>query len=142
MVLSVKGRAMKYGGYPLPFNPCSPSYKEACPPPLHQDNPDYAIGSSNIQNTTGRFVCNLLFLYVVLFKNSTTYFVNIPFWRERAAFQRSAFGRSTASNDVVATIFIRLFLFFPVFLFFFFSLFFFSVVTFSHRRSARIKKLI
>ena len=34
-------------------------------------------------------------------------------WRERAAFQRSAFGRSTAGNDVVATIFIRLFLFFP-----------------------------
>ena len=26
-------------------------------------------------------------------------------WRERAAFQRSAFGRSTAGNDVVATIF-------------------------------------
>ena len=24
-------------------------------------------------------------------------------WRERAAFQRSAFGRSTAGNDVVAT---------------------------------------
>ena len=37
-------------------------------------------------------------------------------WRERAAFQRSAFGRSTAGNDVVATIFIRIFfLFFPVF---------------------------
>ena len=30
-------------------------------------------------------------------------------WHERAAFQRSAFGRSTAGNDVVATIFIRLF---------------------------------
>ena len=25
------------------------------------------------------------------------------FWHERAAFQRSAFGRSTAGNDVVAT---------------------------------------
>ena len=33
------------------------------------------------------------------------------FWRERAAFQRSAFGRSTAGNDVVATIFIILFFF-------------------------------
>ena len=31
------------------------------------------------------------------------------FWRERAAFQQSAFGRSTAGNDVVATIFIRIF---------------------------------
>ena len=29
-----------------------------------------------------------------------------------AAFQRSAFGRSTAGNDVVATIFIRIFFFF------------------------------
>ena len=38
------------------------------------------------------------------------------FWRERAVFQRSAFGRSTASNDVVATISICLFFFFsPVF---------------------------
>ena len=36
-------------------------------------------------------------------------------WRERAAFQRSAFGRSTAGYDVVATIFIRLFFFPPVF---------------------------
>ena len=40
-------------------------------------------------------------------------------WHERAAFQRSAFGRSTAGNDVVATIFIRIF-------FSFFSPFFFS----------------
>ena len=31
-------------------------------------------------------------------------------WRERAAFQRSVYGRSTAGNDVVATIFISLFL--------------------------------
>ena len=46
------------------------------------------------------------------------------FWHERAAFQRSAFGWSTAGNDVVATISII------------------SVATFSHRRSARIKKLI
>ena len=38
------------------------------------------------------------------------------YWRERAAFQRSAFGRSTAGNDVVATIFI--FIFFLFFLFF------------------------
>ena len=55
------------------------------------------------------------------------------YWHERAAFRRSAFGRSTAGNDVVATISIRCF---------FFSRFFFSVATFSHRRSARIKKLI
>ena len=47
-----------------------------------------------------------------------------------AAFQRSVFGRSTTGNDIVATIFI---FFFPIF---------FSVATFSHRRSARIKKLI
>ena len=67
---------------------------------------------------------------------------NKYFWHERTAFQRSAFGRSafgrsTAGNDVVATIFISLFSFF-------FSRFFFSpsVVTFSHRRSTRIKKLI
>ena len=37
------------------------------------------------------------------------------YWRERAAFQRSAFGQSTAGNDVVATIFIRLFFFFSSF---------------------------
>ena len=39
------------------------------------------------------------------------------YWRERAAFQRSAFERSTAGNYVVATIFIRLFFssFFSVF---------------------------
>ena len=62
-------------------------------------------------------------------------------WHERAAFQRSVFGRLTAGNDVVATIFIRLFFFlsfFPVF----FLFFFFSVATFSHKRSARIKELI
>ena len=41
-------------------------------------------------------------------------------WRQRAAFQRSAFGRSTAGNDVVATIFIRLFFFFFLFSRFFF----------------------
>ena len=47
-------------------------------------------------------------------------------WRERAAFQRSAFGRSTAGNDVVATIFICLFSFFFIYFFFpFFSPFFF-----------------
>ena len=33
------------------------------------------------------------------------------FWHERAAFQRSAFERSTAGNDVVATMIISLFLF-------------------------------
>ena len=37
------------------------------------------------------------------------------YWRERAAFQRSAFGRSTAGNHVVATIFISLLLFSPCF---------------------------
>ena len=36
-------------------------------------------------------------------------------WHKRAAFQQSAFGRSTAGNDVVATIFIRLFFFPPPF---------------------------
>ena len=35
------------------------------------------------------------------------------FWRERAAFQRLAFGQSTAGNDVVATIFIIPFFFSP-----------------------------
>ena len=48
-------------------------------------------------------------------------------WHECAAFQQSAFGRSTAGNDLVATIFISLFFFFfspvfsvfPVFFFFF-----------------------
>ena len=69
-------------------------------------------------------------------------------WRERSAFQRSAFGWSTTGNDVVATFFIFFFfLFFPPFFFRFFSVFppvffFFSVATFSHRRSAQIKKLI
>ena len=57
------------------------------------------------------------------------------FWHERAAFQRSVFGRLTAGNGVVATFLISLF--FSVFLFFFFS-----AVTFSHRKSAQIKKLI
>ena len=62
-------------------------------------------------------------------------------WHECAAFQRSAFGRLTAGNDVVATIFISLF-FFPQFPPPLFSRFFFYVATFSQRRSARIKKLI
>ena len=35
------------------------------------------------------------------------------FWHERAAVQRSAFGRSTAGNDVVATIIISLFSYNP-----------------------------
>ena len=60
------------------------------------------------------------------------------FWHERSAFQWSALGWSIAGNDVVATIFIHIFFFFPIF----FSPVFFSVATFSHRRSARIKKLI
>ena len=56
-------------------------------------------------------------------------------WHERAAFQRS-----TAGNDVVATLITSLFFIFSRF---FYSPFFFpSVATFSHRRSARIKKLI
>ena len=57
------------------------------------------------------------------------------FWHERAAFQRLAFRRLTAGNAVVTTIIISLFFpppLFPVS----------SVATFSHRRSARIKKLI
>ena len=41
------------------------------------------------------------------------------FWHKRAAFQRAVFGRSTAGNDVLATIFIRLFFLFPVFFPFF-----------------------
>ena len=56
------------------------------------------------------------------------------YWHERAAFQRSALGHSTTGNDVVATIVISLFFPFPPPLF--------SSATFSHRRSARIKKLI
>ena len=59
-------------------------------------------------------------------KKYMRHFVNIVFyWHERAAFQRSAFGRSTAGNDIVATVSIPLFsprFFFP------------SVATFSHRR--------
>ena len=42
-------------------------------------------------------------------------FLCIWYWHKHAAFQRSAFGRSTAGNDVVATIFIRLFFFSPRF---------------------------
>ena len=65
------------------------------------------------------------------------------YWHERAAFQRSAFGRSTADNDVVATVSISLFSFFyPVFSPIFYPIFVFSVATFSHRRSPGIKKLI
>ena len=36
-------------------------------------------------------------------------FVLKRYWHERAAFQRSVFGQSTAGNDVVATIIISLF---------------------------------
>ena len=41
--------------------------------------------------------------------------VHIVYWRERAAFQRPAFGQSTAGNDIVATILISLFPFFSLF---------------------------
>ena len=51
---------------------------------------------------------------------------------ESAAIQRSAFGRSTAGNDEVATIIISLFLPPPPPVS--------SVATLSHRRSARVKK--
>ena len=86
------------------------------------------------------FSCNLNYKSETetFFSESQLWDWDWDFWREHAAFQRSAFGWSTAGNDVVATIFIRFF-------FFFFSRFlfpFFSVATFSHRRSARIKKLI
>ena len=47
----------------------------------------------------------------ILLKNNAVY----VYWHKCAAFQRSVFGRSTAGNDVVATISISLFLFFPVF---------------------------
>ena len=65
-----------------------------------------------------------------------------PYWHERAAFQRSAFGRSTAGNDVVATIIISLFSFFPCFFPPFFPFFFllktqwinrFNIITLSKR---------
>ena len=70
-----------------------------------------------------------------------SYFHQSIYWHEHAAFQRSSFWRSTAGNDVVVTIIISLFFFFPPV-----STphlpFFSSVATFSHRRSARIKQLI
>ena len=80
---------------------------------------------------------------VIMFLQTHVYFLMLSFssnWHEQAAFQRSAFRRSafgcsTTGSDVVATIFISLFSFF-------FPRFFSSVATFSHRRSARIKKLI
>ena len=50
--------------------------------------------------------------------------IKAHFWHERAAFQRSAFGRLTAGNDVVATINVIIFFFF--FLFFFLFSFLFS----------------
>ena len=43
---------------------------------------------------------------------------NKYFWHERTAFQRSAFGRSTSGNDVVATKNAILFFFFSFFSFF------------------------
>ena len=52
----------------------------------------------------------------------------------RAAALQSVADRRSTGNDVVATI--------SAIIFFFFFSFFFSVATFSHRRNARIKKLI
>ena len=57
----------------------------------------------------------LLFLHTCFFTFLCTYPYLFLFWHEHAAFQRSAFRRSTACNDVVATIFIRLFFFFSIF---------------------------
>ena len=57
-------------------------------------------------------------------------------WHERSALQSVAVRRSTG-NDVSGHYFHRYFLFFFSFFFLFFS-----VVYFSHRRTARIKKLI
>ena len=91
-----------------------------------------------IQNTTSRDMNSFfqrpefLLLSPRAEKSAEVFRKQKLFWRKAAAFQRSAFGRSTTGNDVVATIFIR----------FFFPPPFFSVATFSHRRSARIKKLI
>ena len=66
-----------------------------------------------------------------------------PNWHERAAFQRSSFGRSRSGCRLLAmTQWPLKTPFFSLFFFFFFFLFSFPVVYFSHRRSARIKKLI
>ena len=71
------------------------------------------------RHTTGAKGCNFVTNFD-LFQSMYAFFSF--YWRERAAFQWSAFGRSTAGNDEVATIFIRIFFsFFPPF----FSPFFF-----------------
>ena len=48
-----------------------------------------------------------LMTYLAILKTNTVFTSSreggIYNWRERAAFQRSTFGRSTAGNDVVAT---------------------------------------
>ena len=62
------------------------------------------------------YICSCLFAVLSMLLEGFLCFVDNQFWRERAAFQRSAFGRSTAGNDVVATISISLFsFFFPFF---------------------------
>ena len=67
------------------------------------------------RHTTGAKGCNFVTNFD-LFQSMYAFFSF--YWRERAAFQRSAFGRSTAGNDVVATIQSFLcFLFFPPLLF-------------------------
>ena len=61
------------------------------------------------------------------------------FWHERQRCSRLPLGGRLATT-IVDGYFHHYFLFFPIFFHFFH--FFFSVATFSHRRSARIKKLI
>ena len=76
--------------------------------------------SEQISNNIHIYIVDIQNMYPILpiftwliFRTNIQYY---PFWRERVAFQRSAFGRSTAGNDVVATIFIRFFFFFlPLF---------------------------
>ena len=82
------------------------------------------------------YMKDITFLSII---NKEKILFSLPFsskianWYERAVFQQSAFGSSTAGNDIVATIFIILFFcLFPVF----------SPLTFSYRRSVRIQKLI
>ena len=83
------------------------------------------------QDTIKRSISGLLVIILLLphyssvMEHSTSYIMSAStniiqmFWHERVAFQRSAVGRSTAGNDVLATIIISLFLFlfFPPFFF-------------------------
>ena len=62
--------------------------------------------------TPGEFFTFMLF-YVL--GTSSRVIMGGVFWHERTAFQWSAFGQSTAGNDVVAIIFISLFFFPPRF---------------------------